>query len=62
MVERFLCLLQAFAPSALRLDVHKMYFPLFFVLLSILDNILIISGNFLTFPDHFLTFPDKFLT
>ena len=61
MVERFLFLLQAFAPSALRMDVYEMYFSLFFVCLSILDHILMISDDFLTFLDHFLTFPDKFL-
>jgi len=38
MVEPFLFLLQTFAPSALRL-----YFPLFLVCVSILDNILIIQ-------------------
>ena len=59
MVERFPFLLQAFAPSALRL--YWMYFSLFFVCLSILDNILMISDHFLTFSDHFLTFHDKFL-
>ena len=55
MVERFLFLLQAFAPSALRLDVHKMYFPLFFVSLPISDIIVMISDNFLIFPDGFQT-------
>ena len=56
MVERFPFLLQAFAPSALRL--YWMYFSLFFVCLSILDNILIISDHFLTFPDISWQVPD----
>ena len=60
MVEHFLFLLQTFAPSALRL-----YFPLFLVCVSILDNILIIqtiSWHFLTIYWHFLTssWPEKY--
>ena len=64
MVERFLFLLPAFAPSALRLDVYKCVFPLFFssffFFSSILDNILI-QDHFLIFPDHFLAILDHFL-
>ena len=57
MVERFLFLLQAFAPSALRLEVYKIYFPFLFYLFV---NFRQYPNSFRPFLDISWPFPDIF--